>query len=570
MANRTPQTAQEIYTEYDAGLTYNSSIKLNDKVNVNERFYAGDHWGKISASDVPTPVFNFVRKIVDFQISTIKARNTKINYSAMHFGATNEEIEKIHSLSQTLTKYVQALWERLQIDSKNLEGLKDCAISGNLITHTFWDSGITSYSPSGERIEGDINTELIDNVNLFPMDVNELDIQKQPSIIISFRKPLDSVKEEARKNGINEKDIESIAEDDTKDKQAGDMAQEENEGLKKVTVLIKYFRNEETGTIWAVKTTENVIIKPEWDTGLKLYPIANMCWRTRKNCFYGVPEITEVVPNQVAYNKLVSLQLLATMQFVAPKVLYNQSKIDGWSNKVGGAIPVSGNPNEVATYMSPPAISTDTYRIQDSIKANTQDCMGANDIVLGDVRPENTSAFVMMKETAMTPLENIQSRFYQYIEDYGRIILDFIRTYYKTPRIAILNERETEEYVTLDPKLYEDLPIRLKIDVGAGSQWTEISGIQTLDNLLLQGKITTSQYLERIPDGYIPEKDKLIAEIKALEQTGQARTPNMTEETMLPTGSMTEQDVMEENIANENLDVETPQEIEEEVNETYN
>jgi len=550
-------TAKEVYAEYEAGVEYNTSIKLVDKVNVNERFYAGDHWGKINSSDVPTPVFNFIRKIADFQISAIKSRNTKIKYSAMYFGQSEEDKESLNTVSNTLTDYVTAICERMKMDSKNLEGLKDCVISGDLLMHVFWNDSLISYSPSGEKIKGDIDSELLDNVNVFPADKNEKDIHKQPSIIISYRQPIERVKEEALANGIKESELSALTEDENKDRQAGDMAQQESENLKKTTVLLKYWYESTTKTIWAIKTTENLIIKPQWDTKLTMYPIAHMCWRTRKNCFYGVPELTEVIPNQVAYNKLVSLQLLATMQFVAPKVIYNQSKIDKWSNKVGGAIPVAGNPNEVAKYLEPPTISTDTYRIQDSIKTNTQDCMGANDIVLGDVRPENTSAFVMMKETAMTPLENIQTRFYQYLEDFGRIILDFIKSYYKNPRVAVLTQGENEQYVTLNPELYKELPIRLKVDVGAGSQWTEISGVQTLDNLLLQDKITTIQYLERIPDGYIQDKSKLINELKMYEQPAKVKP----EETNIPTGSITEADVMEVN-QNENLDIETPEEIE--------
>jgi hypothetical protein len=38
--------------------------------------------------------------------------------------------------------------------------------------------------------------------------------------------------------------------------------------------------------------------------------------------------------------------------------------------------------------------------------------------------------------------------------------------------------------------------------------------MQTLDNLLQQGRIDTLQYLERIPDGYIPARRALIAELK--------------------------------------------------------
>ena len=46
--------------------------------------------------------------------------------------------------------------------------------------------------------------------------------------------------------------------------------------------------------------------------------------------------------------------------------------------------------------------------------------------------------------------------------------------------------------------------------------------MQTLDNLLMQNKITLRQYLERLPDGYIPMRQELITEIKGMEQQAMA------------------------------------------------
>jgi hypothetical protein len=37
--------------------------------------------------------------------------------------------------------------------------------------------------------------------------------------------------------------------------------------------------------------------------------------------------------------------------------------------------------------------------------------------------------------------------------------------------------------------------------------------MQTLDNLLMNKQITFAQYLERLPNGIIPMKDKLLSEI---------------------------------------------------------
>ena len=52
----------------------------------------------------------------------------------------------------------------------------------------------------------------------------------------------------------------------------------------------------------------------------------------------------------------------------------------------------------------------------------------------------------------------------------------------------------------------------LKLDVGASSYYSEIAAMQTLDNLLQSGQINIVQYLERIPDSYMPAKRALMEE----------------------------------------------------------
>jgi hypothetical protein len=58
----------------------------------------------------------------------------------------------------------------------------------------------------------------------------------------------------------------------------------------------------------------------------------------------------------------------------------------------------------------------------------------------------------------------------------------------------------------------------LKLDVGASTYYSEIAAMSTLDNLLRQGLITVSQYLERVSDDYIPKRRALIEEVRQREQ----------------------------------------------------
>ena len=62
-----------------------------------------------------------------------------------------------------------------------------------------------------------------------------------------------------------------------------------------------------------------------------------------------------------------------------------------------------------------------------------------------------------------------------------------------------------------------DHPFTLKLDVGASTYWSETASIQTMDNLLMNGRILTSEYLDRLPEDFIPKKGELIAAVRARE-----------------------------------------------------
>ena len=95
------------------------------------------------------------------------------------------------------------------------------------------------------------------------------------------------------------------------------------------------------------------------------------------------------------------------------------------------------------------------------------------------------------------------------------------------PHTALASPKVMEE--EFDFGELRDYPIALKLDVGASAYWSEIASMQTLDNLLMQGKIGVDDYLERVPDGYISHRQELLEKLRgtmnqmnsALSQSGQ-------------------------------------------------
>jgi hypothetical protein len=132
-----------------------------------------------------------------------------------------------------------------------------------------------------------------------------------------------------------------------------------------------------------------------------------------------------------------------------------------------------------------------------------------------------------------------KQRLYEAIEDLFRIYVEFIANNYgkrivdiPTPpevrqQYEFIGQEAPEEIQQeFDFSRFKDFPMMLKLDVGASTYYSEIASMQTLDQLLQMQMISRSQYLERIPDSFIPRRRALIAEIKR-EEEAQAQAQQM-------------------------------------------
>ena len=204
---------------------------------------------------------------------------------------------------------------------------------------------------------------------------------------------------------------------------------------------------------------------------------------------------------------------------------------------MGRAIGVNGGDmNAIARIMDPASVSPQISQFIDAAINYTQRFMGSSDVALGEARPDNTSAIVALQRASNAPLELVKRNMYQAVEDLGHIYLDMMRAYYgvrlvrmrafRTDMPLRMELRQTEMDTEFDFSVLEQLPLQLKLDVGASSFWSEITSIQTLDNLLLQGKISLEDYLERIPEGYVSRKQELIDKLRGEKESagGQHRS----------------------------------------------
>ena len=196
---------------------------------------------------------------------------------------------------------------------------------------------------------------------------------------------------------------------------------------------------------------------------------------------------------------------------------------------MGRAIGVNlgnGSIGDLVKTIDPAVISPQVSQFIELAISLTKEFMGATDAALGNVKPDNTSAIIALQKSSSVPLEIVRQDLFQCVEDMGNIWMDLMRVYYGV-RYVRLDGMDAP--APFDFSVLEQMPLSIKLDVGGSAYWSEIAQINTLDNLLTQGKISVIDYLERVPNGYISNQQQLIETLKEREAAAMGATePAMT------------------------------------------
>lgn len=322
-------------------------------------------------------------------------------------------------------------------------------------------------------------------------------------------------------------------------------------GIDGVPVYRKRQAEEEVETVHVSKCTQNVDIYTQINTGLTYYPIAWGNWETQKNQYHGRALVTGIIPNQIFINTMFALVMRHLQNLGFPKIIYNRDILPNYSNAVGEAVGIKGLPpnmgvNSAVTTVRAADMSGQIIQAIDKAMEYTKECLGATDAQLGNVRAENTSALIALQNASAVPLENPRANLYEWVEDIGRILLDMLGTYYGVRPLALptVTNRTTGVNDTFGMPMLEEIKVvgitefdfsklkhmwlKVRADVGASAYWSKIAMVQTLDNLKADGTLDIIQYLERMPNEFIPQKDELIADIKkkmGMSQSGTVLAP---------------------------------------------
>lgn len=503
-------TPQGVFAEYSAGVKFCEGIDLYDTVQTNENFFIGKQWEGVQANGLPTPVFNFLKRVVLFSVANISTDNLKLHAKPLN-GGGDAPTWLLEMYSNILNDQFTAIFEKNKMGGCIREYCRNAAVDGDGCMYAWWDAGMET----GQDRKGGIRTEVLQNTQVLFGNPNSRDVQSQPYIIILRRMLVGEAQRYAREMGAGEENIQAITPDD---KENGNIAMDQLGG-NKVTVMLRMWRDNETGTIHAYECTQAAEVRGEWDMGIKLYPLVWMPWDYVQDCYHGQAMITGLIPNQIFVNKLYAMSMISLMTLAYPKVMYDRTRIAGWSSKVGAAIGVSGSVDGAAKIIDPAQISPQISQFIELAISYTQKFLGATDVALGDARPDNTSAIIALQRAAATPMELTKQNLLQSVEQLGEIYMEFMAEYYGTRQVEVSDANTGEKlYIGFDFSVLRDVPCSIDLDAGASSYWSEIANMQTLDNLLMQGKIPTSEYLRRLPNGQISDRERLIEITEAAER----------------------------------------------------
>ena len=513
-------TPKEIWQEYENAKSFKNAIDLYENVRINENFYNGRQWEGVNAPDLPKPVLNFLKRPVSYAVAMIVSDDVAISFTA------NTIDPKAEAMAAIVADQVERINEQAGVKALNRDKVRDAAVDGDGIIHKYFDAE----AETGQNAKGEIRTESIESINFHPGNPYIHSIQDQPYLIIGMRKMVGEVQDEAKEEDIPEDQIDLIRPDS--DGNQG----ERGDSTALVTVLIKYWR--ENGTVWAIKTTENAVVKAKWNTGLKLYPVANMRWEKVKSQFFGQAMLTGLITNQISVNRLFAMTIHSVELSAFPKIIYSKQRFkDGWNNQVGQAIGVDTMlPNEkVMDVVRGGDVSGQVTEIIERVVTMTRDFMGTSDAALGNVQPDNTSAIIATQKATAVPLQLQQREYYDYVETGARIDVDMMRANYGKRQVMVddqdilakLKPDEKPQDGVYQPSLVEvdfgaileNANLKLNVDVGGAAYWDEFLQTNETDNLFKAGVIRDMEvYVESIPRHILPNKNKILQSIRHEKQ----------------------------------------------------
>mgnify|MGYP006887546036 FL=1 len=511
----------DVWNEYQKGVDYNYRQDLYNKTDKNFKFYLGNQWENAKLGGIQPITLNIIQSIVKYKVGVVKTNSYQIYFNSDTYEDDTER-RKLQDLCDSLNRFANRTWEKNQVDKIVRNCVDDACIDSEGIVYFYEDND-------------NIVPEQVDKTNIYYGNENDDNIQTQPYIIISFRRTVDEVKEEAKKNGMSDEELEKIIPDEEYHEQAGkDKRVDEISPM--CLVLLKLYKKD--GTIWAKKCTRLANVMNDSNLKIKLYPVAHYNWIRVKGSSRGQGEVEYLIPNQIEINKTATRRALAVKLGAFPKLVANTKYIKNTKalNSVGTTIELNelnaDDVNKVVNYLKPAQMSTDAYNLQKELIDDTQNLAGAGDNVTGNIDPTQTSgkAILAVQQASQQPINSQVEAYKTFIEDIARIWFEMLKAYSVDGIKLTKEEKDYANDTTYDTQYildYEELnklELDLKIDITPKSAFDKYAMEVSLENLLSAGQITFEEYVNALPEDSTMPKSKLKEILKTREEKNKVIT----------------------------------------------
>jgi hypothetical protein len=503
----------DVWKEYERGKSYIDKLNLVKKAEESFRFYEGDHWKGLKTGGENMPIVEILRPVVDYKVAVVTQHLMQIWFSA---GAEQEGQREAAEICDLLNTHIARVWEHRGMDNFNTDVVREACICGEKYVYAYFEP--SGKIENGRDVPGEIAFESVDGVNVMFGDEQERDLQKQPYILLVFRRRVEDVIEEAKKNKISAAEIRKIVADDDKELQTGAFAKEEIESKKgKCLCILKLYKKD--GKVYMRKCTRTAEYVKETELPFASYPLAKLVWTGKKGTCRGEGEVYKYIPNQIWVNKLEAYRLISAKLFAFPKMVYSSRIVNKDDvSAVGVALEVDEDGVRAAmdavAYLNPAPMSGDAAAVLSELMTYTKEAAGASDVALGNTKPDNYRAILAVQQANAAPLSSQVEAYKAYLEQVARIFYDFWCGYYQDG-ITVETERENiqdgvqngKEHISQEE--LKNMKVRIRVDITPATPFDKLVEQQKADNLLTAKLVTLDEYAELLPADE-PMKQKLV------------------------------------------------------------
>lgn len=530
--------AEKILEQLQSSVSYKRSQGYYSDWPEYERFKRGDQWPKATSETqvYPRPVINMFESIIDQKVSAVLQEEPEITFLpregapandplGMDIGTADTEAAQMFS---KVAKYTEEETNNADLSEQIAE---TSSLLGTGISYWYWDTGKRGGDPMRmTAYEGDIAGDEIDPADIHIGNPKERDLQKQPWVIITARTPLQEFRENYREHaarlgvdvatvsGSKEQKREQLYDSERNEIDSTDYVDE----IRRFRKVVNHaaMRTE----VWYEVVADGKLVRAERPLFQKsdVYPLAVFRWKDVRNSFFGEGEGKNLIEVQKSENRLLALAIWSGYLTAWPKLVADENQIDPNSitNQPGQilrrrvSMPGAG---PAAEYLQGPTIPGYIQQLFSELPEMVKTEAGVHEAMVGQAPSGelNAQAIMMLQKAAGIRISKITRNFRRYLRDVAKIWAAFWKEFYSEQRlIRITDGQGGREFMWFRGTDYADYDFDVVVNSTPSTPYSEAAVVAELKEHLNAQRLDFITYLENLPPNYLPQKEKIIEQVK--------------------------------------------------------